>query len=236
MGIFSSDDKGDGSSQVAEVTEEDASLTSKIALSTVKRILAVGLDGVGPLKSVDDIVAKARSEHSDPEKVIDEICSDHVREAAIGGFATGVGGLFTMPIALPANVISYYVLAARMVGGVAAVRGYDVKDPDVRTALTLTMIGADADDMLKKAGVAGGGKMAAIALDRVPRAAAMMINKGVGFRVATQLGSRMLGRLGRVVPLAGGAIGAGLDGFMMGRLADVARREFPEVEGNQITE
>jgi hypothetical protein len=64
----------------------------------------------------------------------------------------------------------------------------------------------------------------------VPHAARTIINKGIGFRLATQLGARFLGRLGRAVPLAGGVIGAGLDGFLMGRLADHARAEFPHPE------
>lgn len=235
MGIFSSSDETTvANNDVASTHPDEGSLGARVALAAVKRLLAVGLDGAGPLKSVDEVVEDARKEHDDPEKAIDDICASHVREAAMGGFVTGVGGLVTMPVALPANVVAYYVIAARMVGGVAAVRGYDVKDPAVRTALTLMMIGADADDMLKKVGVAGGGKMAQIALNKVPRAAMMMINKGIGFRVATQLGARMLGRLGRAVPLAGGVIGAGLDGFMMARLADVAREEFPAIQTQRI--
>jgi hypothetical protein len=34
-------------------------------------------------------------------------------------------------------------------------------------------------------------------------------------------------RLGKIVPLVGGVIGAGLDGFMQHRVATSAKREFP---------
>lgn len=218
-----------GSDKVSETDEqqEPGGPMARLAAGAVDRILAYGIDGFGPLDSVEQVVRKARAEQEDPEKVIDALRSDHVKLAAGGGFVTGVGGLITMPVALPANVVGFYVLAARMVSAVALVRGYDVHDRNTRTALSLTLIGADADALLKKAGVTGGGRMARIALNRVPRGAAMMINKGLGFRVATQLGTRMLGRLGRVVPLVGGAVGAGLDGYLMGRLADHARTEFP---------
>lgn len=222
MGIFSSRNKAP-----TEADTQETSLASKVALGAVRRILDTGINGVGPLDSAQEVVRRASAEHPDPEEAIDELCSDHVRIAAGGGFVTGVGGLLTMPVSLPANVIGFYVVASRMVASIATIRGYDVEDEATRTALVLTLMGADGDQVLRKAGVAGGGRMAQIALGRVPRAAAMVINKGVGFRVATQLGSRFLGRLGRVVPLVGGMIGASLDGFLMGRLADHARHEFP---------
>jgi hypothetical protein len=156
------------------------------------------------------------------------VVKHHLKLAAAGGFVTGVGGLFTLPVALPANVISFYVLAARMVGSVASMRGYDITTEATRTAVVLTLLGADADDLLRKAGVVGGGTMSSIAVNRLPRAAAMVINKGLGFRLATGLGARSLGRLGRAVPLAGGVIGAGLDVYLMKKLADTVRAEFPQ--------
>lgn len=226
MGIFGSDDKQE--KDTPEVDQD--SFGNRVAIGVVSKMLAYGIDGVGPLEPASAVVEKARAKQSDPEKVIDEICSDHVRLAAAGGFLTGVGGLVTMPVALPANVVGFYVLAARMVAGVVSVRGYDIDDPATRQALALTLVGADPNEILRKAGVPGGGQMAQIALRRVPHAARTMINKGIGFRLATQLGARFLGRLGRAVPLAGGVIGAGLDGFLMGRLADHARAEFPHPE------
>lgn len=225
MKIFGSD-----SSSTTDQPEERGGFGARLATGAVHRLLAYGIEGIGPLDSVEEVVRREQAEHDDPEQVIDAICSAHQKLAASGGFVTGVGGLITMPVALPANVVGFYVLASRMVGAVALVRGYDVHDENTRTALTLTLIGADSDAVLEKAGVAGGGRMARIALNRVPRAAAMMINKGLGFRVATQLGTRLLGRLGRVVPLVGGFVGAGLDGYLMGRLAEHARTEFPPRE------
>lgn len=222
MFIFGSD-----KDRATDEPEDEGGFGARMARSAVDRMLGYGLDGIGPLDSVEEVVRKARSRHDDPEEAIQDLCSTHQRLAASGGFVTGLGGLITMPVALPANVVGFYVLASRMVGAVALIRGYDVREDNTRTALALTLIGADADDLLKKAGITGGGRMARIALNRVPRAAAMMINKGLGFRVATQLGTRVLGRLGRLVPLVGGAVGAGLDGYLMGRLAKQARSEFP---------
>jgi hypothetical protein len=232
VGIFGSNDKQDDDAQEVASREgakehDDGSWGNRVALGVVARMVGYGIKGVGPLDPVAEVVERARAKQTDPEKVIDEICSDHVRLAAGGDFVTGVGGIVTMPVALPANVVGFYVLAGRMVAGLVTVRGYDLDDPATRTAISLTLVGADPNEILRKAGVPGG-KMAQIALDRVPNAARSVISKGVGFRLVSQMGARLLGRLGRAVPLAGGVIGAGLDGYLMGRLADHARAEFPQ--------
>jgi hypothetical protein len=115
-----------------------------------------------------------------------------------------------------------------MVGAIATLRGYDVSEPRVRTAVLLALIGSKADDVLTKAGLAtGGSRVTALALRRLPPAALLVVNKAVGFRLIRGVGERMLSRLGRGIPLAGGLVGAGIDGYMMGKIADHARQEFP---------
>lgn len=224
MGLFMATE-----SEAEEITEDD-SLSSRLSLSVLHWMADLGIDGVGPLDSAEQMAREALAEHGEERAAIKAIVKHHLKLAAGGGFATGVGGLVTMPIALPANVISFYALAARMIAAVAAVRGYDVASESTRTAIVLTMLRVDADDVLRKVGVLGGGGMSAIALNRVPKAAAMVINKGVGFRVAGRLGARAAGRLGRAVPLAGGVIGAGLDTYLMRRIAKDTQEQFPRVE------
>ena len=46
---------------------------------------------------------------------------------------------------LPANVLEFYLLATRMVASIASVRGYDIKQPEIRSAILLTLIDAEAD-------------------------------------------------------------------------------------------
>ncbi len=227
MGLFGKDDDRDLAPQEAE--PEDASFAARMSVAMVRKIVDVGIEGIGPLDPASEVVAAARREHESDDAAINAVVRNHLKLAAAGGFATGVGGLLTMPVALPANVVGFYALAARMAACIAELRGYDPDTDHTRTALMLTLLGADADDILRKAGIAGGGTMASIALNRVPKAAAMVINKGVGFRVATRLGSRTMARLGRAVPLAGGVIGAGLDTYLMRRIARSVREEFPAI-------
>jgi hypothetical protein len=148
----------------------------------------------------------------------------------VGGFLTGVGGFVTLLVAVPLNVIEFYVLATRMVAAIARVRGYDIDRPQIRTAVLLTLVGADADDLLRRAGVlttAGvGERLTSLAAQRLPAPALMVLNKGVGFRLLTRAGRSVFSRLGRGVPIAGGAVGAGLDVYLLAKIAEGARREF----------
>ena len=131
-------------------------------------------------------------------------------------------------MALPANVLGFYLIATRMTAAIAKVRGYDLRQEEIRTAVLLTLVGADADDLLKKAGMASpGGTLSNLAAQRLPGPAMMVIQKGVGFRLLATAGKNMFVRLGKIVPIVGGVIGAGLDGFMQHRVSASAKREFP---------
>lgn len=207
-----------------------------MATKLIQQLLAVGIDGKGPAKSAATVADKALAEAGgDVEKAINKLCSGYLRTAAGAGFLTGLGGFVTMPVALPANIVEFYVVATRMVAGVAHLRGYDLDKDQVRTAVLLTLSGSGGYEVLQKVGVNPvTGKATAVALERLPQAALMMVNKGIGFRLIRQLTTKGLSKLGKFVPLAGGVIGGGLDLYLMNRVADNARREFPAVVDSRL--
>ncbi len=215
---------------------EDGSRTDRVVEALAERLLNTGIDGLGKIDSAQEVADAALREEAGADEAIDAIVSQHVKLAATGGFLTGLGGFVTLPVALPANVVGFYVIATRMVAAIAAVRGHDLKDPGVRTAVLLALTGDDATEILRKAG--GGvvtGRATAFALGRLPPAALMAVNKGVAFRIVVKLGQKGLGRLGRMVPLAGGVIGGGVDAYVMRRIAKHARNELAAAPPRQIT-
>lgn len=192
-------------------------------------LLDAGIDGVGPLKSARELADIARRDTRTSEGAEKKIVRSHVFKGAVGGFVTGVGGFVTMPVALPANVVEFYVGATRMVAAIATLRGYDVDDPRVRSAVLLTLVGSDADEVLAKAGLTGGtGKVLGVVGQQLPPAALLMLNKAIGFRLLRGIGEKAFARLGRAIPLAGGVVGGGIDVWMMKRIADHAMNEFPQ--------
>lgn len=210
----------------AKEQQPDDSTIGKV----VAKILNVGLDGTGPISSAKEVAAAALAENPSVPSAVGSVARRHVRNAGVGGFLTGLGGFVTMPVAIPVNVLEFYVQAARMVGAIATLRGYDVAQPEIRTAVLLTLIGSKADEVLQKSGITvGSSRLVSLASKNLPPAALLMINKAVGFRLLRGVSERFLSRLGRGVPLVGGVVGGALDGFMMKRIADQAMVEFPPV-------
>lgn len=224
MGLF---DRLGSPKQATPQPAADDSALAETANRLVRRVLDVGIDGLGTFDSAGKVAQDAQRRRSDPERAIDDIVDHHVKLAAAGGFVTGLGGFVTLPVALPANVAGFYILAARMAAAVVSLRGYSTDTDETRAAILLALIGADADDVLKRFGYGTGGRLAHLASRRAPASVLMAVNKGVGFRLVTQLGNKTLSRLGRGVPFVGGAVGAGLDGYMMHRIGGHVRREFP---------
>ncbi|MGO4599727.1 EcsC family protein [Terrabacter sp. 2RAF25] len=204
---------------------------SGAATRLVERLLDVGIDGKGPFDSAHKVATKALEQaHGDRDQALRVLMRDHRQLGAVGGFATGLGGFFTMPVSLPANILEFYLLGTRLTAATAKVRGYDIDQPEIRSAVLLTLAGADSDDLLKKAGLqVAGGKLSSLAFERLPAPALMVLNKAVGFRLLGRIGQGTFAKLGRAVPLVGGLIGAGVDVYMLGRIGKQAAKEFPPV-------
>jgi hypothetical protein len=238
MGLFDMFDKSKDTKAPQRPAMDAATDGSGDDMATrlIEQLISVGIDGRGPAKSAQVVADKALNDaNGDVEKAINKLSAVYLRTAAGAGFLTGLGGFVTMPVALPANILEFYVVATRMVAGIAHLRGYDLNKPQVRTAVLLTLSGSGGYDVLQKVGVNPiTGKATAVALERLPQAALMMVNKGIGFRLIRQLTTKSLAKLGKLVPFAGGVIGGGLDLYLMNRIADNARKEFPVAVGSTL--
>lgn len=209
------------------VTQKSNALDST-AVSLVRKLVDIGLDGLGPLDSAASLAAAVKAKSATSEDAIDQLVRSQGRLAATGGFVTGLGGFVTLPVAVPANVVEFYLVATRLVGAIAHLRGYDLTKEEVRTAILLSLTGTDSKSILTKVGFNPTGKIADIALQQLPPAALMMINKGVGVHLITQVGGKIFTRLGRLVPVAGGAVGASLDWWLLRKVGQFAREQFPQ--------
>ena len=212
----------------ARAGKEDSGMFTNAVTGLVENLLDVGIDGRGRFDSAQKVADVKRAERPEAEDAIDAVVRGHLKLAAAGGFVTGLGGFITLPVALPANVVEFYIVATRMVGSIASLRGYDIKQPEIRSAILLTLVGADADDLLQKAGVMATGRLSNLAAQRLPGPALMVVNKAVGFRLLSTAGKKTLTRFGKGVPVLGGVVGAGLDSYLLKRIADHARHEFPK--------
>ncbi|GAB2745002.1 EcsC family protein [Nocardioides pakistanensis] len=193
----------------------------------VHEALARAINGVGPLPGAAHAADKQLAEQGgDVDKAIHEVIENHVRYAGVQGFATNLGGLVTAAVTIPANIAGLAMLQCRMVAGIAHLRGYDLTDQRVRNAVLMCMLGEDAvRSLVKKKKLPASPMAVATApahdphLDKVIAAevTSELLTKVAGKRVATTVGRR--------VPVVGGLVGAGADGYSTWKIGRYADRE-----------
>lgn len=147
-------------------------------------------------------------------------------KSATSGFLTGLGGLITLPIAIPANITSVILVQMRMVAAIAHMGGYNLKDDQVKSFVYACLAGNGAKDILKNAGIQIGKKLAVSGIKKVPFEVIKKINQAVGFRLLTNFGEKGVINLGKMVPLAGGIIGGTVDAVATNTIGNVAYKLF----------
>ncbi len=202
-------------------------LAPGLTTSFVREALHRAIAGIGPLPPAAQAADKQLAEqHGNVDRAIHEVIENHVRYAGGQGFLTNVGGLVTAAITIPTNITGLALLQCRMIAGIAHLRGYDLDDPRVRNAILTCLLGEETINSLVKKHKLPAPPMALATapvhdpdLDRIISAevASSLITKVAGKRLATTVGRR--------VPVVGGLVGAGADGYETWRIGRYADRE-----------
>ena len=150
------------------------------------------------------------AKHRCDDDAIDSPVSWQIAKASTAGFITGIGGILTLPIAIPANLGVLYIQIL-MIGAIAHLRGYDVRSDQVRTLAFACLAGSAALDILKDLGINIGAQLTRQIIFRISGEVLKRINRAVGFRLVTKAGTRGVINLVKVVPLVGGFVGGALD-------------------------
>ena len=202
-------------------------LAPGVTTAFVREALHRAIDGVGPLPPAAAAADKQlREQGGDVDRAVHEVIENHVRLAGAQGFLTNLGGLVTAAVMIPANITGLALVECRMIAAIAHLRGYDLADPRVRNAILVCLLGDDTvTRMVRKKELPAPPMALATApthdaeLDRVISAvvASELIAKVAGKRLATTVGRR--------VPLIGGLVGMGADGYATWRIGRYADRE-----------
>ena len=216
---------------IGEISKRLAPRVTELApgLTTVfvREALARAIAGVGPLPPAAAAADKQLAEQDgNVDRAIHEVIENHVRLAGAQGFVTNIGGLITATVTIPANITGLALIECRMIAGIAHLRGYDLGDPRVRNAILVLLLGEDTvAEMVKRKELPAPPMALATApahdtnLDAVVSAivASDLITKVAGKRLAMTIGRR--------VPVVGGLVGMGADGFVTWRIGRYADRE-----------
>ncbi|MET0694128.1 MAG: EcsC family protein [Propionibacteriaceae bacterium] len=204
-----------------------AGVAPQAAGGVLRRVLEIAIDGVGRVPSAKQVAGRALERHGGSvDAAIDSVVDSHVRLASAQGFVANLGGLVLLPVAIPANLAGIAVIQVRMVSAIAHLRGYDLNDDRVRTALVMCLL--------------GGEQVARSILDgKLPTspmavATAPMFDPELDRRVAEEVVGDLMTRIGgknlalvvtKRIPLVGGGIGAAVDGFSTHQIGKYAKGE-----------
>ena len=177
-------------------------------------------------KSVDELAEDYSSKYPTAEKAAKALVANQLVKCTTSGFLTGLGGIITLPVAVPANVSSVLYVQLRMIAAVAKLGGYEPNTD--QTLVYACMTGQAVADVLKGTGVKLGTKIATASIEKISGATLTRINQKVGFRLITKFGQTGIINLGKMVPLAGGVIGGGFDLVTTNIIAQNALKLFIE--------
>jgi len=184
------------------------------------------MDGLPGMGTAEELAQEYMKNNSSALEAANSLIRWQNTKAATSGFLTGLGGIVTLPVTIPANVASVLYVQLRMITAIAYMGGHNPRDDRVKTLAYACLAGSAAKDILKDAGIAIVQKLAINSINNISRATITKINQAVGFRLLTKFGSTGIINLGKAVPILGGVVGATFDSVTTNMVGNVARDTF----------
>ena len=191
--------------------ESSSQLTESKMMQVLEWGYAKAIQGLPGMESAEELAKRYLEKYDTVDESIDTFINWQCAKCATSGFITGLGGLLTLPVAIPANISSVIFVQIRMIATIAKMRGYNLKDDQVKTLVFVALTGQAATDILKQAGITIGSKVGINLIKKMPMKVIYQINKKVGFRLVTKFGQKGIINLGKLVPIVGGVIGGTVD-------------------------
>lgn len=210
---------------MAHTSQPDDSFIEKL----LKWIIDVGINGFGFLPPAQKVAEDQLRSCKTPKEAVDSVIAGRTALAAGTGFLTGLGGIATLPVTIPASLASSYALGANTAAAIAIIRGYDINSDQVRTFILLSLIGEAGLEVLRAVGVNAGSKIAKNLIGQIPGKVLIEINKKVGFRLVTKAGEKGVLNLMKLVPLVGGVVGAGFESAFVNQCGKTAKQLFKPI-------
>ena len=201
-------------------------ITQEQMAEALDKIYTGVVNGIPGTKNCDELAAEYLSKYKTPDNAAKKLIQWQVAKCTTSGFLTSLGGLITLPVAIPANVGSVLYVQIRMIAAIAAMSGCNLHDDEVQTLVYLCLVRSSITDICKSAGVQVANKVTVNLLKKLPGTVLTKINQKVGFRLFTKFGEKGIVNLVRVVPVAGGIVGGGVDYVGTKLIADKAFKVF----------
>jgi hypothetical protein len=139
---------------------------------------------------------------------LEHFISWQTMKCAATGFASGLGGLFTLPVTVPLDVAANLYVQLRMIAVIAHLNGHNARSDRVKAMALACLLGNEAKEIVKDISIE--------------------MSRMVAQRLVARAAQRGFTQLGRLVPLVGGVVGGTIDALACQAVAGVAKRVFRE--------
>jgi len=197
------------------------------ALDSIYDNVILGLPGSD---TVYDLAQKYLQTHHHEKFAAEALIRWQTAKCAGFGFVSGLGGIISFPLTIPADLAANYYIQMRMVAAIALINGYDIKSDQVKSFVYCCLLGQEIDQALRKAGLKMGRQWTKKAIMSMSREFVTKVNTVVRARLVSRVGKSGIAHLSKAVPLAGGFFGAGVNGYICYEIGKSAQQLFPKAE------
>ena len=202
-------------------------LTEGITANTIHEILELAIEGKGKLPGAKHAAKQLLLQQGDAELALSRMLTTHVAMASGQGFATNWGGFLVSLVTIPANMAAATFLQARLAAGIAHLRGYELSDPRVRTAILMVMLGPAGNADLVSKGVLPSSPLVVATAPVFDARLDRQVSKALLDRALNQMTGKRFGVwMAKRVPVLGGGVGAAVDGWSTRSIGLHAMEEF----------
>lgn len=202
-------------------------LTEGLTANVFHELLDLAIEGKGKLPGAKASATQLLVQKNDPEHAISRMVASHVALASGQGFATNWGGFLVSIVTIPANLAAATFVQARLVSGIAHLRGYELSDPRVRTAILMVMLGPSGNSSLLAKGVLPSSPASVATAPVFDANLDRQVAKALLDRSMNQMTGKRLGVwVGKRIPMVGGGVGAVVDGVSTASIGKHAQAQF----------
>ncbi len=134
-----------------------------------------------------------------------------MKNGLVGAF-TGLGGLITLPVTIPTDLICSWRIQASMAFSIAYVYGHTEDTTDLKTDLYLIIAGDSAKEAIKRIGIEVSKSITKKAVEKyITRDVMVKIWKVIGQKIITKAGEKSLTSFTKMIPLVGAPVGFAFD-------------------------
>lgn len=210
-----------------KIDEEKKNLLFTIMEKTLKQAIDGIGRGIGRVASCKELADEyLEKNNNDKKAAARKMANVQIAKCATSGFLTNLGGLITLPIAIPADLSAVWFIQLRMIGAIAVMAGLDLSKDQVKSLCYGCLAGVSCVEIAKRAGVELSKRSGYKLVGKIPATALRAINQKIGIKLFTKFGEKGIINIGKGVPFIGGFVGGTFDFISTATIANKAIKEF----------